>query len=552
MKKLLLIILGLFIVVGIFLVYRQEGIFINSIDKLEQTFDKPKPVQNTDNTPAYGVSANHPIAVEVGMNILENGGNAVDAAVAITYTLGVVEPYASGIGGGGEMLIYFDGKEAPPIVYQYKDVAPNSSGIPQNNMGIPGLVKGMERINEDLGTMPIDKLIEPAIQIAKDGFKVDSFLVDRLTAASYRLPVSKLKHFFPNEEVINEHQVLKQPELAETLTLIQKHGSEVFYNGEIAEDIIKHVGNIKKSDLKEYSVVKTKPVEGEFLGYKIYSAPPPLSGITLIQILQMADLLNKKIDEENKSNYVHLIGEISKRAYNDRLSNIGDPKFFKNQIEQTTSKEYAEDLIESINISEISADYQVIDAPSEIEDYDNTTHFVVIDKDGMIVSATNTLGNFFGSGDYVRGFFLNNSMSNFSQSASSPNSLSSGKTPRSFTSPTILVSDQEIIGIGTPGGKRIPIVLAQVLIQYLMFENSLQNSIDEPRFYIEGNTLYVENGFSKEVRKKLTKKGYNVYIKDSPFYFGGVQALILDKKNEMLYGGADPRRNGTWSARREK
>jgi len=547
MKKPMYIILGVLIVAGVLFVWFREGnISLNLDNSTSDQANDPEAVVWDDDT--YGVSSNHPIAVEVGKNILENGGNAADAAVAMSYALGVVEPFGSGLGGGGEMVFYFDDGSQDPVTYQYKERVPLSGNIPANDMGVPGFVKGMDLINQELGTKPIEELMDPAIAFAEEGFEADGLLVSRLNAASDRLPVNELEQFFPNGEVISENDTVQQPELAETLKAIQAEGPDAFYDGEIAKSIIAHSGHVTTDDMKAYKPVEAEPVVGEFMGYDIYTASPPLSGVTLVQILQTADVLQEYMSVENETDYIHLLAEITKRAYDDRLNILGDPEFFDNPIAETTSMEYAEDLADSIDLENISTGFEEDDSMAE-DDADNTTHFVVIDQDGMVVSTTNTLGDFFGSGQYVEGFFLNDAMNNFSEREASPNSVEPGKTPRSFMSPTILVSDEKIIGIGTPGGSRIPMMMGQTIIQNIMFGKEIQEAIDAPRFALEGDDLFIEDmkdGISDEVRDGLTERGYNVYLKDTGLYFGGIQALVLDKENNELYGGADSRRIGTW------
>ncbi|MBS4195639.1 gamma-glutamyltransferase [Bacillus sp. FJAT-49870] len=507
------------------------------------TFDvEPStPIESSD---GYGVSSSHPLAVKVGMDILEKGGNAVDAAVAVSYALGVVEPYGSGIGGGGEMLILPPaGKK--PIFYEYREKVPISGTIPSGYVGIPGFVKGLEVIHNDLGSVKMADLIQPSIDLAENGFKVNRHLTERLEGASSRMPIKSLPHLFPNGEAIKPNEVLKQTDLAETLKILKKDGTNSFYDGMLAQKLLQAVQSFTPSDLESYSIEKSKPVYGKFKDFEVISAPAPLAGATLIQSLQMTEILNLASLEVNSADYIHLLGEISKRAYFDRLKNIADPSFFQ-PPKNLTSKEYTKKLVKDISLNKLSENYRINDSVADEEDYDNTTHFVVVDKKGMVVSTTNTLGNFFGSGKYVGGFFLNNQLSNFSNSANLPNSPAPGKRPRSFTSPTILKNKDMVIGIGTPGGKRIPMVLTQVIIRHLLLGESIQEAIDAPRFYVEDKVIYTEEPFSKNISKELRSRGYKVIIKKSPSFYGGVQALIIDRKKEEIYGGADERRSGYW------
>nr|WP_249306070.1 gamma-glutamyltransferase [Lederbergia citrea] len=524
-------------------------IFYNNSDiKLQPTDDNinlnVEPATPLESSVGYGVSSSHPLAVKVGMDILEKGGNAVDAAIAVSYALGVVEPYGSGIGGGGEMLILpASGKK--PILYEYREKVPMSGEIPQGYVGIPGFVKGMEVIHADLGTVKMADLIQPSIHLAEKGFTVNRHLTERLEGASGRMPVNSLPHLYPNGEAIKPNEILKQTDLAEALKILKKSGSNSFYDGRLAQKLLQAVKPFTPSDLENYSIVKSKPVYGKFKDFEVISASAPLSGATLIQSLQMSEVLNLASLEVNSADYIHLLGEISKRAYFDRLKNIADPSFFQ-PTENLTSKEYTKNLVKDISLNKLSENYRINDSVADEKDYDNTTHFVVVDKQGMVVSTTNTLGNFFGSGKYVGGFFLNNQLSNFSKSPNLPNSPAPGKRPRSFTSPTILKNKDMVIGIGTPGGKRIPMVLTQVIIRHLLLGEPIQEAIDAPRFYVEDNVIYTEEPLSEDISKELRSRGYKVRIKNSPSFYGGVQALIIDLKNEEIYGGADLRRSGYW------
>lgn len=547
-NKRLISFLTIFVVVGVVFIYAKQGIFLSS--------DGPdygvKESEKIKTEAGYGVSASHPLAVEVGMEVLEKGGNAADAAVAVSYMLGVVEPYGSGIGGGGVALID-EGENETPLVYQYREEAPKSGTTPETfpeTFAVPGFVKGMEKINSDLGTLPMSELIEPSIQIAEEGFPINNYLAKRFEKGASRMNVPEMPDYFPDGHLLESHDELVQPELASTLKSIQKDGSKAFYEGEIAKDIVEHIDEIELDDLTNFEVGINEPVYGEFAGYEVYSAPPPLAGVTLIQMLQMAEASNIET-LDNPVDYIHLFGEITKRAYHDRLTNIGDPDHELSldssglDTEKTTSENYAKQLIDNFNEDKIS-EYDINDSISDEEDHDNTTHFVIIDENDMMVSATHTLGNFFGSGDFVAGFFLNNQIDNYSLSPTSPNYLESEKVSRSFTSPSILKNEEKTIGIGSPGGKRIPAVMSDVLTRYLMLGDEWEDAIEDSRFYVENDNIYTEDELDKDVQAQLRAKKYEIYnIREADFY-GGIQALVHDKKSQELFGTADHRRPGSW------
>lgn len=481
----------------------------------------------------YGISVSNPLVADVGLSILEQGGNAVDATIAVSLALTVVEPFGSGIGGGGIMLVH-PGANQQPQALDYRDVYPFSGTKPQGNTGIPGLVRGLETAHSQWGSLPWEDLVEPALELAQNGFAVDDYFVQRLKINRGRLPVNELPHIFPDGEPLAAGDQLVQPELAETLKRIGSQGAEGFYSGAVAQSVAAKMG-VPASDLEQYQARLTSPVEGSFQGYQVYSAPAPASGITLIQILQMME----NQTDADEVEFIHDLTSIVSTAFADRIKSVADPEFENVDSQHLSSMDYSRQLAE-------------VDAEKEIEeepDDGNTTHFVIVDGDGMMVSTTNTLSTFFGSGQYVEGFFLNDQMKNFS----SPNSINGpepGKRSRSFMAPTILVKDgRPVIGIGGPGGNRIPQVMAQVLARHLIFGQSMNEAIAAPRFYLNGKVLYLEEGTSQDVRFRLPEKGYPVATQPSHMLVGAIKSLTIDYQDNLLSGGVDQRRNGIfrWS-----
>lgn len=489
-------------------------------------------------TKKYGVSASNPIAVQVGMDILERGGNAIDAAIAVAYALGVVEPYGSGIGGGGGMLIKPGDTSKDALFIDYREIAPSITQQQAGHSGVPGFVKGMEYIQQTYGSMEMIELIQPSITLAEDGFYVTEDLHNRLKDAQYRLPVMQLPHYFPNGEPVNKNDTLKQKDLAETLKVIKEKGADGFYSGEIAKGIINQ-SSITKEDMTNYTVNEQLPVYGQFSGYNVISAPPPFSGITLIQSLQLADLIDIRHPNENQVDFMYLISKITNAAYDDRFHTLGDPAFTDISMEKLTSKAYMDQLLDAMQV-------ELNNPSSKEEEHESTTHFVVIDSEGTVVSVTNTLSNFFGAGTFTNGFFLNNNLDNFGKSQTSPNSYEPGKRSRTFTAPTIIFNDERVIGIGTPGGNRIPIMLVEVLIPYLKFNSSLEGIIEEPRFYAQEGIIYTETMYPPDYKKELAKRGYQVEYNSKSSYYGAIQALVIDYEKEIIYGAGDERRHGTW------
>ncbi|AZB44351.1 gamma-glutamyltransferase [Bacillus sp. FJAT-42376] len=502
------------------------------------------------NRPSEGeaaVAANHPLAVKAGMKVLNSGGNAMDAAVAVSYALGVTEPFGSGPGGGGMMVVY-NPKKNIKRVYDYKDAAPVNGEGSKDQIAVPGFVKGLERAHRDMGNMKMSKLLEPAIQYAGKGYKADEFLSERLKGAEKQFEGTLPESFYPDGNPVKRNEIIKQPELADTLRSIQKQGSKGFYSGEMGKSLAKELDSVSADDLKNYKVKEEKPLEGQFGGYKVMTSPPSAGGISLLQILKLADLYKSEFKSGEVTDSTHLLGEFTKHAYHERITEIQDPSFGKVDTERLLSKKHLRNMADEMDFDKASFDIKVNNSEADEEDHDNTTHFVIKDKEGTIISVTNTLGEFFGSKKQVNGVFMNNSLSNFSEDPESANRMEPGKRPNNYTAPSILESDKEIVGIGTPGGKRIPTVLAQVLVQREYFGASWQEAINERRFYIENHQITMEPGYPKNVRKRLEKRGYDVRVKKSPFYYGGVMALSIDKKSSQVSGAADPRRTGTWSS----
>ncbi|WP_342602649.1 gamma-glutamyltransferase [Peribacillus sp. FSL E2-0159] len=508
-------------------------IYIAGCSKTPPISDTNEPI-DSKSAQSYGVSSSNPIAIDVGMDILDNGGTAADAAIAVSYVLGVVEPYGSGVGGGGGMLI--DPESGDPNFIDYRESSPEDPSS-RHDTGIPGLVAGMQVVHDKYGSVPMEDLLQPAIDLADDGFKVDEILSSRLAAAQPRVS-SDTSLFYPDGDAIEPGKTLIQENLAETLKLVQKEGPDGFYKGEIARDI-KRETDIDLKDLKRYEVKERRPVQGTFAGYDVLTAPPPFSGITVLEMLRLAEETNLG-ESSSRSAYLKVLGGISNTAYQDRSAHIGDG----------ISHSKAEQLLSPIHLnnlkSKIKSGNWENKESNDSEEHESTTHFVIMDKYGTVVSATNTLSNFFGSGDYTNGFFLNDQLKNF---RSGLNSQEAYKRSRTFTAPTILKKPgKETIGIGSPGGDRIPQVLMQVLYSYTENEGTFQDIVDRNRFVFDGKKIYTESRLSNEIISKLEDSGYEVIQKISPMYYGGVQVLVKNEKNGQLSGAGDKRRNGSWKA----
>lgn len=534
------ILLSSLVVVGMIFALIYKG---NEYDS--EAFEKTIPAHKNYK---YGVAAAHPEAVNVGMKVLEQGGNAVDAAIAVGYALGVVEPFGSGIGGGGTMLIHPYSKKQEPIVIDYRETAPYTGVIPANGVGVPGFVKGMEMAHKEYGSLPLKQLIQPSVELAEKGFEVTPLLSGRLRDAQYRMNVKAMPHLYPGGKPIQAKKLLQQKQLATTLKAIQTNGARAFYDGVIARDIEKVSQGVKRSDLKRYQAAKKEPLKIKYNDYGMVTTPPPSGGLMLAESLFIADQVDVEKTKDMSADFIHLLGEAEKRVQAARMKNIGDPNFINVPSENMLDKEYTKKISADINREKISLQYkQVVDSLADQEDHDNTTHFVVVDKEGMMVSVTNTLSNFFGSGIYVDGFFLNNQLKNFSILAGSPNRAQLGKKPVSYTAPTIFTkNDRPVLGIGSAGGKRITPVLTEVILRVLEYDMPIQTAINQPRFIVEGNVIYVEKPLPPEVESVLKQKGYSIQLKTSSLFYGGVQGIRVNRSKNTIEGGFDSRRDGAF------
>jgi gamma-glutamyltranspeptidase / glutathione hydrolase len=523
----------------------------------------------------YGVSAIHPLAADVGMEVMENGGNAVDAAIAVSFMLNVVEPYGSGVGGGGVMLVH--DPEDGIASYDYRESAPTSGSWPARGAAVPGLVKGMEHIHTDYASLPWEDLMDDAIETAEEGFQVGNIFNRQTGNAVRRLELSgeNQERFFPDGQTLEVNETLEQPELAETLRAIQEEGADAFYTGSVAESITSQT-DFTMEDFAAYESDVRDPVSAEIGDQIVHGGPSPSSGAVVVQALQMADAIATSPDleqitegeasmealvnePENEAAYMHLINEITRSAYSYRLDTLGDPGFDNIDHQRLTGDDALETMLTRVDTETITgADENLFDTPAEEADSRHTTHFVITDTEGRMVSATHSLGEFYGSGIHVDGVFLNNQMTNFSDGETDMNRYEPGKRPRTFVSPMIFEEQgKPVLGLGSPGGRRIPAMLFQTAMRYqhgLTDDGeplSLQEAIQHPRFYNENDVTYVEDtDFPDETVEDLRNMGYSVVGNDSDLFYGGIQGLgiVLDDNGNVtgMYGGGDQRRNGSW------
>ena len=530
------------------------------------------------------VAAANELASKAGVEILKKGGNAVDAAVATALALNVVEPNASGIGGGGFATIRL--KDGTVICWDFREVAPASatkdmfaseqakkekwSVMGGKAVGVPGSVKGLFTILEKHGTMSFAQVAAPAIALAEKGFKVDpllsSMIMDNFEKILAYNPEGT--SYTPAGLPMEKGQLLKQPKLASTFKLLAEKGPDVFYKGEIGRAVVAAVnkagGNMSPADLAAYRVEKRDPVKGTYRGYTVMAPPPASSaGVHVIQILNVMEHFPVSKWGFNSESYLHHLAETSKMMFADRAKYMADTAFVKVPLAGLTSKEYAKVLAGRIgekSAAEVNAgdpwpfngEPKVAYSPAEDHNkHISTTHFSVADKDGNMVAWTWTINYFFGSGVYVPeyGFMLNNEMDDFSANPASVNAPEPGKRPLSSMTPTIVLDPKgkPFMSLGSPGATRIIMAVAQVIMNAVDFGMGMDEAIEAPRIFNnlngnKANKLMIEGPLDDSVVAALKNRGHDVEVRKKDLFFGGAQGIMI--KNGEFLGGADSRRSG--------
>ena len=511
-------------------------------------------------------------ASKAGLEIIEAGGNAVDAAVATGFALCVVEPNATGIAGGGVMLIrnekgelaYIDFRETAPAAANKYMWTLDSKGkvIGGKNkdggksVAIPGQVAGLIYAFEKYGSgnVSLEEVMTPAINLAQNGFYVTpTLLKDMLSVEEMMEKYPKLKSLILNEEgsFYEVGDLYKNKDLANTLKIIAKEGKYGFYTGEIAQSIVESAKNyggiITLDDLSNYEVEELEPIQGTYRGKTIISSPLPSSGGThVIESLNILENFNISNYDLYSSERLHLFSEIFKMVYKDRAKYMGDPKYVDVPEHGLISKAYAKSLADKIDMN-LSKEYN--DEDPWIYEHEDTTHYSVADKDGNMVAVTQTINWTFGSGVVVDdyGFVLNNEISDFSTDVDSPNCVEGGKKPLSSMSPTIVLNEDNtpLMILGSPGGARIIPTVTQVISNVIDYNMNIQDAIDAYRMYDNTkNKIIYEGGLTNNTLIKLTSMGHEVekYEEGYNKHFGGVQGI--EYKDNKIIGGADSRRDG--------
>jgi gamma-glutamyltranspeptidase / glutathione hydrolase len=515
------------------------------------------------------VASAHPLASRVGLEILKKGGNAVDAAIATAFALGVVEPNASGVGGGG-FIVFYRAKTRKVEVIDYREVAPlkataemylgpdgkvikKDSIIGHRAVAVPGMLAGLDMALKRWGTMTLKQVMAPSIKIAEEGYTVsetlNGMMKDHLDVLS-QFPAAGeiyLKDGLPYE--VGDRLILK--DLAKAYRLIAEKGPKVFYRGEIGDALVREMqagkGLITKEDLARYRPKMRQPVRGTYRGFEIISMPSPSSGGThIIEMLNILEGFDMRRLGHNTPASIHILAETMKQVFADCFRYSGDTDFVKVPTRGLISKEYAAEVRKLI--SEERVNQNVPPGNPDAYQSGSTSHSSYVDKDGNMVALTQTINQFFGSGVIIPGYgiMLNDEMDDFEKLPGNVNSIQPRKKPLSSMSPSLVLKDgKPFISLGTPGALRILTVLPQILINIIDHGMDIQQAINAPRIHCQSAVIAMESRIPAEVRAALQAKGHKVGIKEEmDLYFGGAQAVFVDTKSGRLYGGADPRRDG--------
>jgi gamma-glutamyltranspeptidase/glutathione hydrolase len=521
------------------------------------------------NAPSAMAVSGSPIASQVGRDILQRGGNAVDAAVAVGFALAVVHPEAGNLGGGGFMIIRprdghvyaLDYREAAPARASrdmYRSAGPESSVTGHLAAGVPGAVAGLVEAQRRFGRLPLAAVIEPAIRLASDGFVIDEYRSRSIGEDSSRLvlfPASRAT-FLPADRPPAPGSRFQQPELAGTLEAIRDSGAAGFYRGRVAELILAEMqrggGLISREDLAGYKPIWRDPIEISYRGYTIYSMPPASSGgVTMGEILNIMEGFGP-LPHFGSAALIHREAEAMRRAFTDRNTYLGDPGFVHNPLDRLLSKEYAATLRQQIGERASPTPRFDPGAPGG----PSTTHYSVVDAEGEAVSCTTTLNNSYGSAVTVTGagFLLNDEMDDFATAPGEPNmyglvqgeanAIAPGKRMLSAMTPSIVLdpTKQLYMVVGTPGGPRIITMVYHVISNVIDHHMSLPDAVAAPRMHHQGlpDSLQVEtDGFLPETLDSLRARGHAIASRGT---WGDVEAII--RTPQGWEGVSDPRLGG--------
>ncbi len=512
------------------------------------------------------VVAAHPLAAEAGVSVLQDGGNAVDAAIATLFVLNVVEPNASGLGGGGFALVRMADGDAK--VVDYRDRAPRSVDTafyynPADSLKhmrhggtsvcVPGAASGWAELYDGWATMPLERLTRDAIRLAEEGFPINPGLARMIAENLALLNKDSLLAgtFLRDGNPCIAGDTLRQPALAKTFRDLTAKGLRSFYRGPIAESVVESIradsGTMTLDDLEFYRAEVVEPIHGLFQYYDLLTVPPPsMGGSALIETLNLVQETDATKTGIGTPETLHLVSQCIQQAYADAEARIGDPHLVKTNWQEMLTPAFAAKAKAGISLEAKPAPRQAV--PPSPSDHGNTTHLVVADYWGNVVSITQSINYFFGAGVMAgnTGILLNNQMADFSSMPDTLNIIRPKARPRSNMAPLIiLTNDLPFLIVGTPGGPRITSTVAQIVLNVLVGRMDLNAAVDYPRIFPVGEHLVLESRFPKPTVKYLYNKGYKLHLA-GPYnlYFGGAHAIAISRKTGMMMGAADKRRSG--------
>ncbi len=543
-------------------------------------------LQAADHPPAQAIATAHPLATEAGMRVLQQGGNAFDAAVTISAVLAVVEPYGSGLGGGGFWLLHraedqyqvmIDGREKAPA-QAHPDMYLDAKGDPVPGLsvngplsaGIPGTPAALVHLAQKYGRLPLSDTLSPAIRLAETGFDVDAHYrsMAQLRLHTIRQSPAAEVQFLLQGAVPPPGHRIRQLDLAMTLRALAEKGQAGFYQGRVAQQLVQGVreagGIWTLADLADYHVVERRPVVGHYRGYRVVSAPLPSSGgIVLVQMLQMLDQLPFDLKQMSgemtpplNASQIHILAEVMRRAYADRARHLGDTDFVTVPLSELSDPAYNRQLAADIQ-SDHATRSQPLPYHTEVKGED-TTHFSVLDAEGNRVAATLSINYPFGSGFVPpgTGVLLNDEMDDFSirpdipnvygLTGSQANAIAPGKRMLSSMTPAFIEHKERIAVLGTPGGSRI---ISMVLLGALqaMAGAPVQDWVSLPRFhhqYLPDVIQFEPDAFSAALQAALQQKGHR--LQPVSYHYGNMQAILWDKTTNQVSAASDPRQSGSY------
>ncbi len=520
------------------------------------------------------ISSDHPEATRAGLAILKKGGNIIDAAIAVSFTLSVTCPQSTGLGGGGFMLVHL-AKENKTIAFDFRERAPlkafrtmyltadgkvddRASRWGYRSVAVPGMIAGFVQIHRQFGSLSLKQVMKPAITLARQGFRVYDHLADAIDKAYDNMDDNMKALFAPHGKPLKTGSLLIQRDLAKTLEAIAQKGEDVFYKGKIGKALVSqmaaHGGLITKKDLKNYRVYQSKPLISRYRNYKIAIMPPPSSGIHIITILNMLETRDIAAMKKDSFRFTHFFTEVLRRGFADRAKYGGDNRFVKVPMKRLSSKAYAKKLVESITNKATSSSTIAKLQGHQHKSYE-TTHLSIMDAEGNAVASTQSINYRFGAGVLLTGWgiILNNTMDDFSVAPGVPNlyglvggeanAIEGAKTPLSSMSPTIVFShNKPVLVVGASGGSYIITGILQTLINVLDFKLSLYDSVAAGRIHhqYQPDKLFLESeALSPEAIEKLKSLGHQITV--SP---NRSKVCAVHKDGNDLVGVADPRRGG--------